>query len=508
MAIDPRIPLAVTPPEWNPLSFMEQLDRSRSSKLLQENQQVQNDLQKTAYADNMLARAADQGKDNPEAWDEGFTALARANVPGAAEQVGKWSRPYAEQFAQRGRMTNQGYAQQEMNARAAPQQRGAAGQTQAQPQDPFGAKTNAEVAKNLEGVQIMLQPLAGGAVRKKADLDTLVDSVVEAGHPEAAKFKTMFADGPLFKYQMDELYQKLKQQADAAQQRLSAGGVGAAPEPQPEYSTAMSEAGPVIQETPPGGGEPSFKFAPMGGSADPAFLPRPSTGGSGGGMAAAGAAGAADEQMIKAIGEYQMAPPPAAKNPLYRQAIMSAVLNKYPDYNEQDYPLIAKARQAFNVGRQGDTVRSINTAVNHLATMEKLAAALNNSESQTFNYYAQKWAEEFGGTAPSNVKTAGQIVGAEVVKGIVGSQNSAGEREEAAHMFSTASTPAQLFEAIKYTKELMGGQLSELRRQYKRTTQRDDFDRVMLSPEAREQLREGASHAGDEQDDRPDWAPR
>lgn len=507
MAIDPRIPLAVTPPEWNPLSFMEQLDRSRSSRLLQDNQRVQNDLQKTAYADNMLARAADQGKESPEAWDQGMSALAEANVPGAAEQVGKWSRPHAEEFAQRGRMTNQGYAQQQANAAAAPrgqQPQGAGGQP-----DPFGAKTNAEVAKNLEGVQMLLQPLAGAAVRRKADLDTLVDEVVAAGHPEAAKFKGMFSDGPLFNEQVKSLYEKLKQTADAAQERLSAGGVGAAAEPQPGYRSVMSEAGPVVETSPLGGGKPSFEFAPMGGRPNSAFLPRPSTGGSGGGMAAAGAAGAADEQMIRAIGEYQMAPPPSAKNPLYRQAIMSAVLNKYPDYNEQDYPLIAKARQAFNVGRQGDTVRSINTAVNHLATMEKLTEALNNSESQTFNYYAQKWAEEFGGTAPTNVKTAGQIVGAEVVKGIVGSQNSAGEREEAAHMFQTASTPAQLSEAIKYTKELMGGQLSELRRQYARTTQRDDFDRVMLSPEAREQLHEGASHAGDDKPPapKPSWAP-
>ena len=132
--------------------------------------------------------------------------------------------------------------------------------------------------------------------------------------------------------------------------------------------------------------------------------------------------------------------------------------------------------KAFSTGKQGDTVRSINVAMSHLDTLREAAAALKNGDTPMFNRLAQTISQQTGHPAPTTFDGIKQIVGDELVKGVVGSGGGQGDREEMAKTISRVNSPGQ-FEAIfDNYQSLLGGQLGGLKRQYKTSTKRSDFD--------------------------------
>lgn len=170
---------------------------------------------------------------------------------------------------------------------------------------------------------------------------------------------------------------------------------------------------------------------------------------------------------------------------------MQKFLQENPDATAEDVSKFnadikstAKATSDFSTGKQGQAVNSFNVGISHLDTLKELGGALKNNDIKMFNKIANKWAEETGQPAPTNFNTAKQIIGAEVVKSIVGAGGGVAERQEASNNISAASSPEQLMGAIETTQKLMGGQLRGLKKQYEDTTKKKDFlDR--LTPEAR-----------------------
>lgn len=141
----------------------------------------------------------------------------------------------------------------------------------------------------------------------------------------------------------------------------------------------------------------------------------------------------------------------------------------------QDYAARNKAVSAFATGKEGGIIRSFNTATEHLDTLQKLGDALGNKDMKAFNSVSNAWADHFGGVAPNNFNSAKQIVGDEIVKAIVGAGGGVGDREKAQAVLDAAKTPEQLKGAISTLKELIGGQLKGLEKQYEDTTGRNDF---------------------------------
>lgn len=149
-----------------------------------------------------------------------------------------------------------------------------------------------------------------------------------------------------------------------------------------------------------------------------------------------------------------------------------------------------KAVSAFATGKEGGIVRSFSTVAEHIGTMRKLAAALKNNDSKTFNAVANAWVDQFGGTAPNNFNSAKQIVGDEIVKAIVGAGGGVADREKAQSILDAARTPEQLSGAMDTLTELIHGQLTGLKKQYEDTTGRTDFD-TRLTGAAKEMLTGG-----------------
>jgi len=150
----------------------------------------------------------------------------------------------------------------------------------------------------------------------------------------------------------------------------------------------------------------------------------------------------------------------------------------------------------FMSGKQGDTVRSLNVAVDHVETLRGLADAMQNGNIRAFNSIAQEWAKQTGSAAPTNMETAAQIVGTEVVKAIgVAGAGTKDEREHIAAAFGKASSPEQIHSAIdQVVAPLLAGQLRGLRGQFKSATglPEDRFNEQLL-PTTRRFL-EGGGH--------------
>lgn len=194
------------------------------------------------------------------------------------------------------------------------------------------------------------------------------------------------------------------------------------------------------------------------------------------------------QNTAKMIAEYKLAPPSSVSmGRPYGKAIMSAVSKINPDYDASSWQEKSAAVKAFGAGPLGNQTRSFSVGLYHLDTMQKLSDALKNGDTVAFNKIANAWAQQTGSAAPTNFETAKQIIGAEVVKAIVGAGGGGvAERMEAANHIASSLSPEQLKGAIDTTKSLMVGQLKGLKSQYERTTKLKNFEDDFLSPEAKE----------------------
>lgn len=168
----------------------------------------------------------------------------------------------------------------------------------------------------------------------------------------------------------------------------------------------------------------------------------------------------AEAQMIAA----GKAPPPtgmAATRPA-AAALMARVSQINPDYDATTYGAKAAAAKGFTSGQQGNALRSISTANEHLGQLDALGDALNNGNIPAINAIGNAYGVQTG-AAPAQVFNAVKnVVAQEVVKAIVAGGGSAGERDEAAKAFNSASSPAQLKQTIAAYRTIMGAQKANL----------------------------------------------
>lgn len=140
----------------------------------------------------------------------------------------------------------------------------------------------------------------------------------------------------------------------------------------------------------------------------------------------------------------------------------------------------ADTLKQFSAGKNGNTVRSLNVAVQHLDQLSQLGTALQNGDVPLLNKLGNAWAKQTGKAAPVTFDAMKKIVADEIVKAVVGSGGGVADREEASRSMNNAQSPAQMAEVIQNYKGLMAGQLNGLRQQYAEGTGREDFERFLL----------------------------
>ena len=136
-------------------------------------------------------------------------------------------------------------------------------------------------------------------------------------------------------------------------------------------------------------------------------------------------------------------------------------------YDPNVFKMTQQTEKAFNTGKQGDTVKSMNVAIDHLDTLQTAANALNNGKLPIFNDIALKFAKNTGQPQITDFNSLKSIVGSEVAKAVAGGATALGDREEIRKEIDAANSPAQLAGVIEKYQKLLGGQLNGLETQYK-----------------------------------------
>jgi hypothetical protein len=201
------------------------------------------------------------------------------------------------------------------------------------------------------------------------------------------------------------------------------------------------------------------------------------------------------------IAGYQIKPPDGYALSRPGAAETMALVGKLnPDYQEGRFPEVNKAMTAFGTGPQGNTIRSLNVGVQHLAVLDQAGQALGNGDVQALNGLKNMFQQQFGAAAPTTFDALKQIVGTEVEKAVAGGIGTGADRDRIMQSLKSANSPAQLQAVTNGFRDLMVGQLNGLKTQYEDATGFKDgrfaFE-TKLSPETTKalQLNSGAAAA-------------
>src|SRR4029079_7402914 len=128
--------------------------------------------------------------------------------------------------------------------------------------------------------------------------------------------------------------------------------------------------------------------------------------------------------------DYEIDPRTTSVKGGMREKLMSAVAQYDPSYNQNEFGARSKATKDFSTGQQGNSIRSFDVAIDHLDTLKKYTEALGSGNSRLINELRNKWLLATGSELPTNVQAIAPIVGAEVSKAVIGSNNALADREE------------------------------------------------------------------------------
>jgi hypothetical protein len=186
------------------------------------------------------------------------------------------------------------------------------------------------------------------------------------------------------------------------------------------------------------------------------------------------------EEYINGIANYSLAPPGIRdKN---RVAIMSSVLKKNPQYDENEYRSIGAAEKNWTSGYGSKQVQTFNTVATHLRDLENYAKGLNNKDTRLENAGLNALKSAFGAQNVTDFNTARQIVAGEVVRAITNTGGGVTDRQQAENNFSSSNSPQQLLGSIDVAKGLIRARMEAAEFNYRASTNKEDFNKF-LTPE-------------------------
>ena len=122
--------------------------------------------------------------------------------------------------------------------------------------------------------------------------------------------------------------------------------------------------------------------------------------------------------------------------------------------------------KAFATGQQGNAVRSMNTAIDHMDTLREQIKKLPNGQYPAINDIITNYARATGDSRINSYDAAAGLIAAEVTKAIVANGGTGNEREEKEKLLSVRNNPEALRGVLNSYTQLLGGQLHELKGQY------------------------------------------
>ena len=185
------------------------------------------------------------------------------------------------------------------------------------------------------------------------------------------------------------------------------------------------------------------------------------------------------EDTAKAIANYSEKPP--ALRDQQRNSLLARARQLNPNYNEAGYGDrdIAYRNWTNPNGYGAKQIAAFTTVAGHLATLDKLADAMNNRDTPAINSALNWFQTATGDASITNFNAARQAVAAETIKAITGTAGALRDREEAQAIFGSAQSPAQIKGAINTVKELINSRLETSASMFEAGTGRKNFDELL-----------------------------
>jgi hypothetical protein len=193
-------------------------------------------------------------------------------------------------------------------------------------------------------------------------------------------------------------------------------------------------------------------------------------------------AGNQPKSQAQSILDYD-SPPPVGPTTPAKIALLNEVqrlaAQQGKTWDAGQYKIANKTKQDFTTGKQGQTVQSLNVAVDHLDTLSEAAKALENKNIPLFNEIGNMYSKNTGSPQVTDFNALKSIVGSEVAKAVAGGATALGDREEIRREINAASSERQLLSAIEKYQKLMAGQVKGLKQTYESAGLKD-FDNKLL----------------------------
>lgn len=174
------------------------------------------------------------------------------------------------------------------------------------------------------------------------------------------------------------------------------------------------------------------------------------------------------------------------KNTESERKMLAGLVSRYdPTYDMTQFAARNKSRQDFTSGNAARNIRSLNTAVKHLAALEQTGKALDNARLPAYNAVANTLSRQSGDKRVTNFKSALTAVTDELATLFKGT---AGTDEQIKHWRASVSenmSPEQMKGQMETLAELVSGRLAALESQYESIMGRPAPPGAILSNESR-----------------------
>jgi hypothetical protein len=161
-----------------------------------------------------------------------------------------------------------------------------------------------------------------------------------------------------------------------------------------------------------------------------------------------------------------------------------------PSYNPADAGVRVKTRQDFATGDAAKNVRSINTAIKHIKTLDQAVQKLGPSGFPWVNRGINWFRSTTGDPAVARLKTAGMAVATEMAAALKGGRAAPTTQEinEQLQIISEVASPEQWRAVMETRADLLASRITSLEDQYSQVFGGRRPDRPLLFDETRKVL--------------------
>lgn len=173
------------------------------------------------------------------------------------------------------------------------------------------------------------------------------------------------------------------------------------------------------------------------------------------------------QQLVRGLVDYRIPLPSgfALRSP-YWQRVLALASAYDPTFDASNYQARMRLRQDFLSGKAAQNIRSLNTAIGHLHTLNQAANALNNTNWPKFNTIANWMRSNMGDPRVVRFNMAANAVESELAALFKGTGATDQEIKAWRANLSASQSPEQLKGAIDQALELLASRMQALKNQW------------------------------------------